>query len=144
MSKKILFVATNVLPGGANNSMLNRTKTFVNYGHSISLLYPDIGPMHTRFSEAGVNVVINPEIFNDIEKNLDFFKQFDLIFLVNWKCFPLTEHIKKSGKPVIWLVNGYRRRSLELNGINKFHFSIPEKIIFVSDFARQSLSYLKT
>jgi len=99
---------------------------------------------YTRLSEEGVNVVINPEIFNDVERNLDFFKQFDLIILNSWECFTLTELIKKSGKPVIWIVHNYERSILERFGVNKFHFSIPEKIIFVSNFTRQSLSDFKT
>jgi len=144
MSKKILFIAPRDMHGGANTSMLNLSKTLVNYGHSISVLFRNNGPTHTRFSEEGVNVVINRKILNDVEKNLDFFKQFDLIFFNHWACFSLTELIKKSGKPVIWIVRNYWKGILERHGLNKFHFSIPEKIIFVSDWTRQSLSDLKT
>jgi len=144
MSKKILFVGFRVQPAGANIAMFNLAKTLVNYGYSISVLYTTTGPMHTRFSEKGVNVIINPEIFNDAEKNLDFFKQFDLIFVNDWRNFSLIEHIKKSGKPVIWIIHNSQSSFFENKGINKFHFSIPEKIIFVSDFARQNLSHLKT
>jgi len=144
MSRKILFLQLYVSPGGASQAMLNLTKTLVNYGHSISVLYPKTTPLHTRFSEEGVNVLIDLKILDDVEKNLDFFKQFDLIFLNGSPSFTLAELIKKSGKPVVYLVHDSKRSGLERYGINKFHFSIPEKIIFVSDFARQFFSDLKT
>ena len=144
MSKKILFVASHVEYGGANVVLIDLTKIFVNFGHSISVLFPNTGPLHTKLLEEGADVVINSEIFNDVKKNLDFFKQFDLIFLNDFGGFILTELIKKSGKPVIWIVHNSQRTVLERNGVNKFHFSIPEKIIFVSDFTRQFFSDLET
>ena len=144
MPKKILFVSTYEKPGGSTNLILDLGKTLVNYGYSISVLYPKTDPVHSRFLEEGINVVINLEIFNDVEKNLDFFKQFNLVILNGWGCYKFLEHIKKIGTPTILIVHDYNRKRLETLEIKEFHFSLPEKIVFVSNFTRQSFSDLKT
>jgi len=144
LAEKILFVSSFEKIGGSNTVIWDLGKTFVNYGYSISVLYPNSHPMHSELLEDGINVVINQEIFHQVDKNLEFFKQFDLVILNEWSCYKFVHQIKKNGTPVMWIIHGNNRKRFEFFKINEFDFSLPDKIIFVSDYVKRSFIDFQT
>jgi len=144
MTKKILFIATYFAIGGPNTVLIDLARFLKNSGYDISVLYPKTHSVHQRLSKEGINVVINSEIFQEEEKPLEFFKQFQLIILNGGRSHNFLKPIKKIGIPIIWINHVSHREVLERQKINEFHLSLPEKVIFVSDFSREIFSDLQT
>jgi len=139
LRKKILFIKKDSEISGPTSYLLDITKG-LKESNSVSILFFKEGPLLNSFGKTNINFLIKPEIFKNPFEHCEFFSQYDLAILNSIPTFRLSAAIKKSGVPIIWEIHGMKRKSLKENGIKKYHFRLPDKIIFVSNVSRKSFA----
>jgi len=143
-NKKILLITHSLFHEGAPYSLYFLARGLKSLGYNVTILSPSDGPLKYKYSNEKINVIIESSFWSIPKKKISFFEKFDLIYVNTIQNFSLIELIKKAKKPIIWCIRESDREMFFMKfGINKSHFQMVDKIVFVSNATRKIYSDLE-